>query len=128
MTTMFLGLEIHAINIVAHTQARVKIVSEDKTIVTIDVVSMGATIDIVLAEVEMGATTNQLLTRAKMEVQPLNMSGRNPGHLSHKSRWPNKCWSIFSKKSGSDPSWETIRGELDGARSSIHNWIASLEP
>ena len=80
MTTMFLGLEIHAINIVAHTQARVKIVSEDKTIVTIDAVSMGATIDIVLAEVEMGATTNQLLTRAKMEVQPLNMSGRNLGH------------------------------------------------
>ena len=69
-----------AINIVALTQARVEIVSEAKTIVTINVVSMAATIDIVLAEVKMGANTNQLLTRAKMEVQPLNMSGRNPGH------------------------------------------------
>mgnify|MGYP006950777124 CR=1 FL=1 len=55
-----------AINIVALTQARVEIVSEAKTIVTINVVSMGATIDIVLAEVKMGANTNQLLTRAKI--------------------------------------------------------------
>ena len=70
MTAMSLELEMDAINIVPHTRARVEIVSEAEAGVTIDAVSIGATVDTVLVEEEMGATTNVVLTGAKMGVTP----------------------------------------------------------
>ena len=67
---MSLELEMDAINTVSLTRARVETVSEAEAGVTIDVVSIGATIDTVFAEEEVGATTNVVLTRAEMGVTP----------------------------------------------------------
>ena len=65
---MSLELEMDAINIVSLTRARVEIVSEAEAGVTIDVVSIRVTIDMVLAEEEMGAIANLVLTEAEMGV------------------------------------------------------------
>ena len=59
-----------AINIVSLTRARVEIVSEAKAGVTIDAVSIGATVDTVFVEKEVGATTNVVLIGAEMGVIP----------------------------------------------------------
>ena len=59
-----------AISIVSLTRARVGTISEADTGLTIDVVSIGATADMVLAEEEMGATDNLVLTGAEMGVAP----------------------------------------------------------
>ena len=67
---MSLELEMDAINIESLTQELVEIGSEPKAGVTIDAVSIGATVDTVLVEEEMGATTNVVLTRAEMGVTP----------------------------------------------------------
>ena len=67
---MSLELEMDAINIVSLTRARVGTVSEVDTGLTIDVVSIGATADMVLAEEEMAMTANVALTGAKMGVAP----------------------------------------------------------
>ena len=64
MTAMSLELEMDAINIVWLTRARVETVSKEKAKVAIDVVSIGATIDMILIEEEMGVTSNVVLTRA----------------------------------------------------------------
>ena len=70
MPAMSLELEMDAINTVSLTRARVETVSEAEAGVTIDVVSIGATIDTVLVEEEVGATANVVLTGAEMGVTP----------------------------------------------------------
>ena len=70
MTATSLELEMDAISIVSLTRARVGTISEADTGLTIDVVSIGATADMVLAEEEMGATDNLVLTGAEMGVAP----------------------------------------------------------
>ena len=65
---MSLELEMDAINIVLLTRARVGTVSEADTELTIDVVSIGAIVDMVLIEEQMGVTTNVVLTGAEMGV------------------------------------------------------------
>ena len=61
MIAMSLELEMDAINTVSLTRARVETVSETEAGETIDAVSIGATVDTVLAEEEMGATANVVL-------------------------------------------------------------------
>ena len=67
---MSLELEMDGINTVSLTRARVETVSETELGETIDVVSIGATIDTVLAEEEMGATANVVLTGAETGATP----------------------------------------------------------
>ena len=68
MTAMSLELEMDAINTVSLTRARVETVSEAEAGVTIDAVSIGATIDTILAEEELGLTANVVLTGAKVGI------------------------------------------------------------
>ena len=68
MTTMFIELEMDAINIVSLTRARVETVSETEAGETIDGVFIGETVDTVLAEEEMGTTANVVLTGAEMGI------------------------------------------------------------
>ena len=70
MIAMSLELEMDAINTVSLTRARVETVSETKAGETIDAVTIGAIVDIVLVEEEMGATANMVLTGAEMGVTP----------------------------------------------------------
>ena len=70
MIAMSLELEMDAINTVSLTRARVETVSEAEAGVTIDVVSIGATVDTVFVEEEVGATANVVLTGAEMGVIP----------------------------------------------------------
>ena len=63
---MSLELEMDAINTESLTRELVEIGSEPKAGVTIDAVSIGATVGTVLAEEEMGATANVVLTGAEM--------------------------------------------------------------
>ena len=66
---MSLELEMDAINTVSLTRARVETVSEVEAGVTIDVVSIGETVDTVLAEEEVGATANVVFTGAEMGIR-----------------------------------------------------------
>ena len=59
-----------AINTVSVTRARVETISETKAVETIDVVSIRAVVDTVLAEEEMGATANVVLTGAETGATP----------------------------------------------------------
>ena len=58
-----------AINTVSLTRPRVETVSETEARETIDAVCIGATVDTVLAEEEMGATANVVLTGAEMGIE-----------------------------------------------------------
>jgi hypothetical protein len=70
MISMSLELEMDAINTVSLTRARVETVSETEAGETIDAVSIGAIVDTVLVEEEMGATANVVLTGAETGVTP----------------------------------------------------------
>ena len=68
MTAMSLELDMDTIYTVSLTRTRVESVFEADVVGTIEVVSIGAIVDMILVEEEMGVTTNVVLTRGEMGV------------------------------------------------------------